>query len=369
MEEDIVVLLHGAPACGKSQLLNWRCRGAPKPSYNETIEDEFTLAERLCEQPVSVKFLDTGGHSEFAEMLPEWVSRCNAQMLVVNLEDPPSLDYVKKKSEILANAKLWGAVLVGNLPNGEGGRKVSTQQAVAFAASLQWAKFTYVETNTRTGNVELAFTTLMEDIGARLSPSGAERAERVAITGEVKKTAEFTKLTDPVSMIDESVASWAERLNLSKEATSVVAELTWEELDTVFVSDLPVVKQELMDYGLSKASERNKVIAGWMRRKALVKNMELGRVTVLEAKMAAQERKYLARIEALETQLAENNLIRRMQDLFPQLRENMACSKDSPPGPDASTPPLTSLDKRNQVRVRGGAGLFRSRSNSPVEME
>lgn len=86
--------------------------------------------------------------------------------------------------------------------------------------------------------------------------------------------------------------------------------------------------------------------------------------------MAAQERKFLARIEALETQLAENNLVRRMQDLFPHLREGASMSsKGSPPGPDADTPPLTSIDKRNRVRVRGGAGLFRSRSNSPVESD
>lgn len=363
--DSITVLLQGAPAAGKSQLLNWRSRGVAKPSYNETIEDEFTISEQVGGQPVSVKLLDTGGHSEFAEMLPEWVLRTNAQMIVINLEDPQSLEYVKKNATLFANnSQLWGAVVVGNLPSGEANRRISTAEGRAFATSLPWAKFLYAETNTRTGEVEAAFSALMESIGSNLLPFGAEPVE---ITEE-RKSHSFPSTESLFSSSDltttDAVAGWARTLQISKEAYDVIAELTWEELEAIFVSDLPLVKTELSEYGLTKALDRNKVIASWGKRKAQAKSSETMRVSLLEAKLAAQERKFAARIEALEMQLSNAALTERIQ----QVLANQFCdveltNKGSPFSADTehSTPV-----GQKQVRVKArGTGLFGSRFDSP----
>jgi len=50
---------------------------------------------------------------------PYRVDRSHAQILVLNLEDPASVNYLKSHRASLANPEIRARVLVGNLPSGK----------------------------------------------------------------------------------------------------------------------------------------------------------------------------------------------------------------------------------------------------------
>lgn len=379
----IIAMLQGEAKSGKTAFLKHALKqeDSGKPCYEPTVEDEYSVAEMVRGKAVTLTYLDTGGNAECEGCIPDWVSRAHFQVLFINLERASSLDYLRLKTSIFETAKrsLVGGMLIGNLPSGNAAnRKVSKQEALNLAASFSWAEFSYVELNTVTGQgVDAAVSTLMESVGKSLS--GAEQ-----------RCAEAKEPIKPLRDLQEH--AWLSSLGMSKEACEVLRRVPWSELKVMFASDVPIIKRELEDYGVSRASDRNKLIAGWQQSPELerIKGVESrlksldglvdqlerrnaslqarvdalegqlqaaqGRVEVMEGQLQVAQ----TRVDVLETQQSDASWTHRIQELLlKQLQAVGLAKKDGPseltipsksrsPSPEENTPVKS---KTVQVRV------------------
>jgi len=143
------------------------------------MSHEHKIRQKIRGHACEVSYLDTGGDPEFRECIEEdWVPKANAFMLVMDVENPASMDYLRDIESLLAAApSMLGGVLVGNLPSGdEHNRKVSRNEAAAFAKSLLGGQLSYVEVNTRSGlNIAAPFQTLMENIAQTVLKSPSKK--------------------------------------------------------------------------------------------------------------------------------------------------------------------------------------------------
>lgn len=369
----VVALLQGDAKSGKTRFVACHTNQASLGyTYEATVEDEYSVAALIRGQKLTATLLDTGGDPECEPNLAGWTERAQAQILFINVEDPRSLDYLRAHSSVFAATKshLLAGIVVGNLPSGnEANRKVSYQEGANLAASFSWAEFSYLETNTYTGDgVADVVATLMESLGRSLPLSGAEKVP-METKGEQNRPNHRKENSK-----DSIVKTWALSLGMSREAEEIISELSWPELEAMFASDVPTVKHELAQYGLIKASDRNKLIAGWRTRQFHTKQHKMDRIKSLESRMQEQEQQLQAaatRIEVLETQLSDASWTHRIQELFLKQLQSIGWAKKEPVDATPVTVPVAAEEvtpvkpkavrggRKNNIPLRGG-GLFAS---------
>jgi len=274
------VLFQGAAASGKSQLICWQTLGRANAETTPTLEEVHEVFEDVRGRKVEVCFLDTAGRKKYSDMIEEWVDRANAQILVLNLEDPASVAYLKLHKSLLGKPSVRARVLVGNLPSGKAENRVVTPaEASALANSLFDQQIPYLETNTRTGEgVRAVFTTLME----RMYPVQRSGAENVKMVVEVS---------------DEKIVTRVE--------PSPARRSSQEKADQLLAA-------------------RDAEIASLKARQ-----------TDLEARLEAQEKAFAARLEALESKLTEASLTRRIEEMLLGQLKKIGLTR----GTETETPP------------------------------
>jgi len=213
--------------------------------------------------------------------------------------------YLKLHQPLLAKPSVRARVLVGNLPSGKEENRVVTQaEASSLAKSLFDQQIPYLETNTRTGDgVRAVFTTLMERMYP-LQRSGAENVKMI------------------VEASEEKIA----------------------------------VKGEPSPNRRPSQEKADQLLAD---RDAEIANLK-ARQTDLEAKLAAQEKAFAARLEALESKFTEASLTRRIEEMLLGQLKKVGLAR----GPESETPPKAKPTNRG----RGSPvkqGLFTTTSSYP----
>jgi GTPase SAR1 family protein len=165
MSGKLTILLQGASSSGKSQLVCWHTTKQANADTRLTIEETHEFLEDFQGRRVLVEILDTGGHPNYVSLLEDWVSRANAQVLVINLEDRMSVEYLHQHQTILSSASVLSRIVVGNLPSGKQENRLVSKEAAMKSAAAFGSQVLYLETNTRTGEgVNEVFSSLMQSV-------------------------------------------------------------------------------------------------------------------------------------------------------------------------------------------------------------
>lgn len=217
MSAPLVVLFYGASHAGKSQLLCWHLTNQADPDTVPTFEENYEYFEEVGDRRETVTYVDAGGNASYAKMLEEWVSRCNAQVLVINLEDAASVSFLKSHVAVLTRNEARARILVGNLPSGkETNRVVTKVEAERLAATLFGTKVPYVETNTRNGEgVKNMFSTLMEQVHGVCVHTNEQKEVKPQPTFEqllAEKDLEISALKNRQTELEATVAALASKV-------------------------------------------------------------------------------------------------------------------------------------------------------------
>lgn len=300
------MLFQGASGSGKSQLISWHMTGRGQEAC-KTLEENYEYCEQFKGRKEQVNFLDTSGDAECAEMMEEWVSKANSQILVINLEDPQSVGYLHTIGSMLSAKDVRARVLVGNLPSGnEEKRVVGRAECAQLAANLFPVPARYVEVNTRTGaGVSAVFQALMESVHGK-HVSGAE--------------------SKPLE---------------GKEITLHAAEQTDKDAEIRLLK----AQQVVLEAKLAAITAR---------------------FEALEAKLHTEEKVVVTRFEAIEAKVSDTSLTHRIEELLLNQLKKIGWGRGaSPPkNPEVETPPPKG--KAKQTTGRGHSirqGLF---SSSPT---
>lgn len=301
-QQPVTILFQGSASSGKSQLICWHTLGKANAETTPTLEEEHEVFEDVRGRKVQACLLDTAGRKKYGDMIAEWVDRANAQILVLNLEDAASINYLKSHQAELAKPEIRARVLVGNSPSGkQENRVISRAEAMKLANSLFGEAMPYVETNTRTGEgVPVVFTTLMD----RLFPQQRSGAEVV-----------------PTKVVEE--------------------------------------EEKMVVHAPSRRSsvDMEKLLAD---RETEISQLKARQVE-LEARLEAQEKAFAARFEALEAKLTEASLTRRIEEMLLSQLKKIGFTRG---GNEVETPPPQKTRPHRGAGSPVKKGLFSTTTSS-----
>lgn len=309
--EQLTVLFQGASGSGKSQLISWHMTGRGQEAC-KTLEENYEYCEQFQGRKEQVNFLDTSGDAECAEMMEEWVSKANSQILLINLEDPQSVGYLQAIGPALSTKEVRARVLVGNLPSGkEENRVVGRAECAKLATSLFPVAVRYVEVNTRTGaGVPAVFHVLMES-AHRKHVSGAEQEK-------------------------------PDRTSESKAITVHAAEQNADKEEIRFLK----AQQAILEAKLAAMTAR---------------------FEALEAKLQAEEKAASTRFETIEAKVSDTSLTHKIEELLLNQLKKIGWGRGASPPKNAES---DTPSKGSKVKVTGRGhsirqGLFSSSSSVP----
>jgi len=303
-------LLQGASSTGKSQLVCWHTTNQANADTLQTIEESHEFLEDFQGRKILVEILDTGGDPNYVSLLEDWVSRANVQVLVFNLEDRATVEYLKQHHNTLATTNVLARVVVGNLPSGKQENRVVTKETALKLTSAFGSQAYYLETNTRTGEgVKQVFASLLERVYGQPAPAKSTREEKLHTTPTPAITTHNAPMTVHVAPHDKD----AEILALKTRQAELETRLTVQE--KTFTSRLESLEGKLQE------------------------------ISVAYHKI--EEQSFAARLELLEARLTEGRLM--------HLIEEMALNKSVKTGPETeSTPNKSKLSKQPGDLVKKG---------------
>lgn len=149
MDIIIKICLFGKLSSEKSKIIFRFINYEPPDEQDPTIEDRYTGYINIEGKDYKVEILDTGGEEDYQNMIGMWISFGDGFLLVFDITDYESFEYIKGKYKRILMSKHGEKVpiiLVGNKKELENKRKVSFEEAKKLADC--WG-IEYIETSAK----------------------------------------------------------------------------------------------------------------------------------------------------------------------------------------------------------------------------
>ena len=177
----IVVL--GKGTVGKTSLTFRYVKNECPKDHDPTVEDTYTVRlDTKNGETKEFKLLDTAGEEDYQNMLDQWITSADGFILVFAINDMETFEAIPAKVRRIEknDAGKLPKILVGNKCDLQDERKVTVEQAKAYADSI---KAKYYETSALTDankNVKKVFEECANMIIGAYSPNDENKKDQIS---------------------------------------------------------------------------------------------------------------------------------------------------------------------------------------------
>ncbi|XP_029015967.1 rasd family member 4 [Betta splendens] len=185
---EVRLVFMGAAGVGKTAIIQRFLKDSFEPKHRRTVEELHRKEYEVGGVKVTINIMDTSGSYSFPAMRKLSIQNSHAFALVYAVDDPESLDAVKRlREEILEvkEEKYTPIVVIGNKIDRREQRRVSSEDVLSTVA-LDW-NHSFLESSAKDNiNVLEAFRELLQqaNLPSRLGPAPCRRRETIPAQSE-----------------------------------------------------------------------------------------------------------------------------------------------------------------------------------------